>query len=596
MKRIILGCCLLLQLSSMAQSGIFNGGLQDGYNTFLQEATLVSPSIFNGGKQDGYGLSTLTPSQAAPSIFNGGWQDGYAAYNHNATLPAPSIFNGGWQDGYATFPESAPACLPPTTLQHLGNSGTTIRLGWTSGSGNLSYQIMLVRQSSTDTFWLSGPITGSSMSDTFTCLPTGTFFSYFIRESCGSGGYSPWVNGFSTYTSPGCAAPSTQTNTIVNAQNANLSWTNNTFNTTPYQISYGVGIGSPAQGTKTSWIIPTLVNGNTHTHALFLSGGVGNISWYVRQVCGPCDTTAWVGPNILPSVSCSPAATNTMSVTSLATISATLNWTSTNYNSSSKIELQNVGNSTSVFYSQNANVSYSRSLVLTALMANTDYRWRVKEYCSVGDSSAYSNWQNFTTPANGGGSCAAPTNQASYTASGQVFIGKWSSALYGDNTKRYQVSYGMNIGSPSQGTIAGNAYYISQTPLFPTHFFATGNVPGFTWFVRDICNPGDTSAWTGPFVVGSNKMDEPGLQQGVETPEFSFNIYPNPNSGKWLAAEWESPEIPSLQIYDVTGRMVIERTLIHSPESLELDHLQKGVYSVVFSNSGLVLVKRLVIE
>ncbi|MCX6198683.1 MAG: T9SS type A sorting domain-containing protein [Bacteroidetes bacterium] len=194
-------------------------------------------------------------------------------------------------------------CNPPTVLQNLGNTGSSTRIGWTPGYSNTSFQIMLIKQGTTDTFWHSGPITGSPMRDTIKCLPTGSFFNYYIRENCGysASGHSQWINGYTTYTSPGCAAPSNQTASVINTQNANLSWIDNTYNATPYQISYGVGISNAAQGTKTAVTIPTLISGNTITHALFVSGGVGNITWFVREVCSQCDTTVWTGPNTLGS-------------------------------------------------------------------------------------------------------------------------------------------------------------------------------------------------------------------------------------------------------------------------------------------------------
>ncbi len=79
--------------------------------------------------------------------------------------------------------------------------------------------------------------------------------------------------------------------------------------------------------------------------------------------------------------------------------------------------------------------------------------------------------------------------------------------MYGNSSKAYEIAGGLNITSPNQATTREvNGYYISQTPAYPSYPFFTGNVP-FTWYVRDICNPGDTSAWLGPYIVGSSKTD-----------------------------------------------------------------------------------------
>lgn len=455
-------------------------------------------------------------------------------------------------------------CNPPTALQHLGNTGSSVRLGWTPGYSNTSFQIMLIKQGTTDTFWHSGNITGSFMRDTIKCLPTGSFFNYYIRESCGysATGHSQWINGFTTYTSTGCSVPTNQTASIVNTQNANLSWTDNTFNATPYQISYGVGISNAEQGTKTAITVPTLISGTAFTHALFLSGGVGNITWYVRQVCGQCDTTDWTGPHTLSANSCNVAAVNGMSVTSLAATSAMLNFISTNYNSASKIELLNTSNNNTELYNLAVNASYTRSQALSGLTPNTNYSWRVKEYCSANDSTANSVWQNFTTPANSGSACNAPANQGVYVQSGNVLIVKWSSLLYGDAGKQYVIAAGMNIGSPAQATIfQGNAYYISQTPAFATHYFADGNHPGFTWYVRDVCAPGDSSAWVGPYILGSSKTDETGNSiVPLETPvanNLLLQLFPNPNNGKEVNIEAIGfGETVELLIYNLQSEIV----------------------------------------
>lgn len=126
---------------------------------------------------------------------------------------------------FTTLPDDCPA---PTQPQRLGNSGSSVSLGWepgvtTAGVTNYGYEIELTPQGHAATYNFGGSIAGTPMSRTVTCLPTGTFFTYKIREQCGVNKYSDYITG-TTYTSPGCTTPTNLTTAVVNTQNARLSW------------------------------------------------------------------------------------------------------------------------------------------------------------------------------------------------------------------------------------------------------------------------------------------------------------------------------------------------------------------------------------
>ena len=491
---------------------------------------------------------------------------------------------------FTTYPTP---CPEPTVLQTLGNTGSSVRLGWTPGSGNTGYEIMLIKQGTTDTIRKSGAITSSPMRDTIKCLPSSSFFHYFIRETCGGNSRTSWIDGFTTYTSPGCSPPANQSNSVVNTLNANLSWESIYTNETnkPYQISYGVGIANASQGIKTP--ITTITNGQvsgmTRTHNLFLSGGVANITWFVREVCGQCDTTAWIGPNTLPVTTCTTPAIGNMSVTALTTNSATLNWTSVNYNSPSKIEVINYGNSSVQTINCAATTNYNRTQAISGLTANTAYGWRVKEYCSANDSTNFTTYQNFTTMS--GSNCNAPTNQGIWVQSGSVLIVKWNSTLYGNSSKSYEIAAGMNITTPAQATInQSNAYFISQTPQFPTHYFGTGNAAGFTWFVRDVCSVGEYSPWLGPYTVGSGAREAGPNEIDTDiTDELALNLkvqlYPNPTKGNFnIEFNSSTKKMVLVEVYNALGSKVIDTKYTidigNSIMRTSLENYNSGLYFV----------------
>ncbi len=519
---------------------------------------------------------------------------------------APGFSTG--ESSYACFTTWPDDCPPPSIPQHLGNTGSSVSLGWTpgvttAGVSNYGYEIELIPLGSGASYNFGGTITGTPMNRTITCLPTGTFFTYKIREQCGVNKYSDSITG-TTYTSPGCAAPANLTTTVVNTQNAKLSWSSSYYDQAnrPYQLSYGRGITSPEGGiySPVTVIQAANVSGAIRTHNFYAEAGVGDIVWYVREICGLCDTTAWAGPFAIPVIGCTLPAATGMNASTVTATGAIVNWTSSNYNTSALLEVRNQSTGAVVSYPVPANGSYNFTETVSGLTAATTYNWRIKQYCPNGDSTGYSGWNEFTTPGTGT-SCAVPTNQGIFTTFGSVLIAKWESPLYLDGTKNYQVAAGMNITSPAQATIVQTSgYYRTQSPTNPTHFFSAGNTPGFTWFVRDECSPGVWSDWLGPYIMGSAKTDGSEVKQVEGRPDevVSFELYPNPNSGNLITLKSNALGNGALfTIYNLQGDVIAHHPLNPSGLStIDVSALPDAVYLCKISSPALVKTARLVIQ
>lgn len=468
---------------------------------------------------------------------------------------------------FFTYPDDCPT---PTMPQHLSSTGSSVGLGWTpgvttGGVSNNSYEIELTPTGSSSNYNYGGTVSGTPMSRTITCLPTNTFFTFRIREQCGVNKYSDYITG-TTYTSAACVAPTDLATTVTNSQNATLSWNSYYYDNVnrPYQISYGTGITSAGQGTLTSFaaIQPSMVSGSTRSHNLYIETGVSNVVWYVRELCGMCDTTAWAGPYTIPVLPCTAPLAAGISTTAITETQATLNWQTVNNSTSALVEVRNQSNGTSVYYNVPTAISYSHSQTIYSLTAATTYNWRIKQYCPNGDTTAYTAWKEFVTP--GGSACPAPTGLGVKFTSGAYLMSMWYSVHYPStccaaNGFKYQLSSGDNITSPTQGTIVTDDYYFTQYPQHASYPFFNGNHPGFTFYVRDICGPGDTSVWVGPYVVGSAKTDETTnqLNQVQHTVIAALDMYPNPNNGKELnvhTAGWA--ETIHLTIYNLQGAIV----------------------------------------
>ena len=71
------------------------------------------------------------------------------------------------------------------------------------------------------------------------------------------------------------------------------------------------------------------------------------------------------------------------------------------------------------------------------------------------------------------------------------------------------------------------------------------------------------------------------------------SIYPNPNNGSFVI-ETNTSTKPSMQIFDVNGKMVLNQT-INGKTNIDAGSLHEGVYNIsIISNQGIIN-KRLVI-
>lgn len=483
---------------------MFKGGSDDGF-AYYNGIAPTPLEFYRGGINDGFAFHVLTTASTF-ALYKGGNSDGFA-YNKILPVTTFAMYKGGNADGFA-WDDNAVAptvCNSPTNLGQLAFNPTSITLGWTPGQSNSTYEIMLVRTSLADTFLYTGAITSSPMNETINCLPQFTFFTYYIRESCGGNTYSPWVNGNTAYTTPGgCQQPTAQASSTTSATSAGLSWISNYAPSSPkpYQISYGTGITNAAQGIATAITTPqpSQVNNSTISHQLTLAGGVANVTWFVREVCAQCDTTLWTGPH---------------------TVSA--------YNPG------------------------------------------------------------------GGGNCVTPTNQALIYPGTTNFGVRWTSPYFQQQGYSYQVVGGYGIASPSQATVFSSGTYTSMQFSYPSAIVFASST-NFTWWVRNICGPGDTTAWAGPHTIGSNKTDE---TIGIEEIFKSENwiIYPNPNHGQVLYVNIGDADAKEIRVNDVTGKLIMHKQT-GGEQLLQLDvsSLASGMYIVQLVTSNSVLTKPLSIN
>lgn len=295
---------------------------------------------------------------------------------------------------------------------------------------------------------------------------------------------------------------------------------------------------------------------------------------------------------------CSPASNITAYFTNITSTSVSFNWVTANEGAQFLVLVYAAGITAPVHTYTGATVAGTNTVSFSGLTPNYSYCITVQEQCDVYRSAGVSPQFCFTTAS--ASTCAAPTNQAVWFTSGQYLMVKWASPLYGNSSKGYQIAGGLNITSPAQATVFDSqGYYISQNPAFPSYPFFTGNVPGFAWFVRDICGPGDTSAWVGPYIVGAAKTNETetGIQQTTtQNEEPGFSIYPNPNNGTGLFIKAHGvDESAVISIYNMQGALVFQSTL--TTQAIDVSSLSNGIYNLLLStNTTRLKSQRLIIQ
>ncbi|MDD4149471.1 MAG: T9SS type A sorting domain-containing protein, partial [Bacteroidales bacterium] len=69
------------------------------------------------------------------------------------------------------------------------------------------------------------------------------------------------------------------------------------------------------------------------------------------------------------------------------------------------------------------------------------------------------------------------------------------------------------------------------------------------------------------------------LSIGVDEYYSKINIYPNPAT-KFINIVQENTDFEQLTVYDITGRIVIQKSLNNSSTSLDISNLPSGVYLI----------------
>lgn len=216
------------------------------------------------------GLTFQSVTTSTHTVSNVTANNSNAAFNVN-------VANSG-----RSYTFTPPACPAPTGPLSNVLSPDSAVLSWTTGG---STQWLLEFGIAGFTPGSGTLITGAAI-DTMSGLLADTDYEWYVRDYCAPGDSSAWVGPNSFTTLSACPVPSALATTFVGGDSVELSWT--TGGATEWILEYGLAGYTPGSGTQ----IATTSNPGSITGLASAS----TYDIYVRDYCGPGDSSLWGGP------------------------------------------------------------------------------------------------------------------------------------------------------------------------------------------------------------------------------------------------------------------------------------------------------------
>lgn len=498
--------------------------------------------ISTAGSDTSNFTTTLMP---LTSVSNTAWQENTINLSaYTGTVYIAFYVPPGGLDGYYLHiddfvVEDIPNCLEPTSVTASATSISAATLNWTASTsaptGGYQYEVRTSGAAGSGNTGLAASgstAAGVTTANVNTGLTAATAYTVYVRSNCGLGNFSAWTAAVTFVTPFNCAAATPITcgpSSGTASQTFTLTPTGSVYN--PVIVVGGGNAPFATPGSEKLYSFTPSVTGvyqlnvsaATGGYADYFvkpaSGGCGNSDWvYWDDVNSPSGTTGAPGsagglPDTMTlqagvqyfilvdaessttnmtqtfNIICAPTCGQpiTVNATAITPNSATLGWTQPAIGNPAQWQVSygpgitspNAG--TSVFATAN-------SLSLSSLTPGTSYTVYVRAVCGAGDTSLWSTAYTFATAP----TCSIPdTLSATGITPSSANLG-WTNGTFGTATT-WQISYGVT------GTTAANGtkVIVPTNPSYTLSGLAQGT--NYVFFVRSICAPGDTSAWSSSF-------------------------------------------------------------------------------------------------
>lgn len=388
------------------------------------------------------------------------------------------------------------ACLAPTNLAATNIGTSTAQLSWTDVSFASSWEIAVQPEGT-----LAPTGSGTTVNTTATYLATGltpgTPYQYYVRAHCGGTTFSPWAGPFKFSTSlcePAnrCTYTFQMTDAFCDGWNGgSMTVTQNGSTVVTLGPSYldtdGCGPIEVTADFCTGIPIEVFWNiGGDYNEEMGLSmiNSFGQVVFEKPQGTGEAGTVVYSGIADCINPICFPPTSLTATV--LSSSAANLSWANAQFATGYQVYIVPVAGAAPTS-STTGTATATNTYSATGLLANTAYKYYVKNTCSSSNISTWAGPFNFTTLP----TCLQPVNIAASNITGISAKLTWTPAGGATSWEVYIV--------PSVNPAPDTA--TAGTPVTTALYQATGLSVNTTYsfYVRSICSSTNVSPWTGPY-------------------------------------------------------------------------------------------------
>ena len=216
---------------------------------------------------------------------------------------------------------------------------------------------------------------------------------------------------------------------------------------------------------------------------------------------------------------------------------------------------------------QSALISGTPSHTLFGLSALSVYDVYVRALCTA-DSSFLTSVYQFTTDS---AYCAAASGLNASNITNSSASLSWT-ANAGESAWDIQIGF--------SGFTLGTGTTIPNVNSNPWQLNGLNGGTSYDFYVKSLCGTASIADWAGPhsFLTTSIGLDE--------TNSAEFSVFPNPTSGRVIV---RSNQVTKLNVYDVLGNNVGNYGIAMGENSINLEHLSRGVYFLQVEKKNKVL-------
>ena len=471
--------------------------------------------------------------------------------------------------GPHSFTTLIPACAAPGSLNASNITHESAELTWVENGTAASWDIEIILSGGSQTMNPTASGLGTP-SFNISGLVDNSSYEFFVRADCG-GTLSSWTGPyeFTTLNAPVCDEPSDIVAANITSSSADINWTEN-GSATEWELEV-VNTGVTPSGA------PSHSNINQIPYTVTALSPDTDYAVYLRSVCDNGSESAWIGPYVFTTLEAPGCLEpSDLSASNITQESAELSWTENGTAVAYDIEL--LMGATSPTGTPNI-PGISNPFNLPGLDAGTDYTYYVRASCSSTDKSDWVGPFAFTTLE--GTVCETPTNLEASAIGDLEATLSWTET---GSASSWEIELVQNGGTPTNTP----THTANNTPSLVVDGLSPGRT--YSFFVRSFCDP-DYSDWAGPFTFSSTATIE-------EQNNVQFQVYPNPNEGKFFIEISNSDFDGQIDMYSLQGKLVHSEKVKANKSMYQIDLKRNvsGVYLLTFVSASGISTQKITIK